>query len=341
MDPTAALPFVPYHELDARPHAVLDGSPTDGTTVCLTHWPGIPGPGDLRADLSAQMAFGALRDPGQFRGATAASNNHFDQDGLVSLFAASHPEAALAREGLLVDVARAGDFGCFADRRAARISMVIAAYADPDGGPLGKLPGDYAVATGVLYTELLGRLEELCDHPERYRRLWGDEDATLAESEAVLGGPDASVEELPELDLSVVSVPPAAPSGGGHRFAGEWRPGLHPMAVNNATRHFTTLVVRGRRYEVTQRYETWVQYRTRRPRPRVDLRPLAEELNAAEHHGACWVASPPSALTPILELAPGDESDLDPTGFLDLLTRHLRESPAAWDPYAVREAGSA
>jgi hypothetical protein len=32
---------------------VVDGSPTEGTVLCLTHWPGIAAPEAMRADLSA------------------------------------------------------------------------------------------------------------------------------------------------------------------------------------------------------------------------------------------------------------------------------------------------
>ena len=54
------LGFVPYHELDGRPNVVVDGSPTTGTVLCLSHWPGIASPAEFRADLSAQMAFAYL-----------------------------------------------------------------------------------------------------------------------------------------------------------------------------------------------------------------------------------------------------------------------------------------
>ena len=40
--------------------------------------------------------------------ASVVSNNHFDQDGLVGVFALSSPEEAQARRALLVEVARAG-----------------------------------------------------------------------------------------------------------------------------------------------------------------------------------------------------------------------------------------
>ena len=98
------LSFVPYHELGGRPNVIADGSPTDGTVLCLTHWPGIDSPPDLRADLSAEMAFRYLRRFDRHDGAAAVSNNHFDQDGLVSVYALAFPEQGLARQRLLTGI---------------------------------------------------------------------------------------------------------------------------------------------------------------------------------------------------------------------------------------------
>ena len=96
----------------------------------------------------------------------------------------------------------------------------------------------------------LGRLPELCDHVERHRDVWGDEDAVLAASDAVFEAGRATIEEHPDLDLAVVTVaddgPAPAPEAGGHRFAHEWVTGLHPMAVNNRTERVTLARLRGR-----------------------------------------------------------------------------------------------
>jgi hypothetical protein len=88
--------FAPYHQLAGRPNVVLDGSPTDGTLLCVTHWPGYPPPPEVAADLSAQMAFTLLAHPELVAGAELVSNNHFDQDGTVSIHALVDPERALA-----------------------------------------------------------------------------------------------------------------------------------------------------------------------------------------------------------------------------------------------------
>ena len=88
-----ALHFVPYGSLGAAvPSVVVDGSPAEGTVLCLSHWPGIECPAEFWADLSAEMAFLYVDAGGSGGGAASVvSNNHFDQDGLVGVFALSSP----------------------------------------------------------------------------------------------------------------------------------------------------------------------------------------------------------------------------------------------------------
>jgi len=164
--------------------------------------------------------------------------------------------------------------------------------------------------TGGWYEEFLGRLPDLIDHPDRYRDLCPDEDETLRASATLVRSGQVRIEEDAELNLAVCWVPADAPDVGAHRFGGMWVDGLHPMAINNATDRFALLCVRDRRYEFTYRYESWVQYRSRRPHPRVDLRPLAAELTTAEAGHARWVFEGVETLSPRLYLADGDESHL-------------------------------
>jgi hypothetical protein len=106
------------------------------------------------------------------------------------------------------------------------------------------------------------------------------------------------------------------------------------MALNNATGCFRLLIVHGRRYRFVDRYETWVQFRSKRPLPRVDMRPLAEKLTERERRSVSWTASAPGSLTPTMRVE--DESSLDPLVVRDLVTEHLRQAPPAWDPYTAR-----
>ena len=90
--------------------------------------------------------------------------------------------------------------------------MLLSALATED-----DLPADYTERTAVLYEDVLGRLPELCDHIERHRDAWGDEDATLEASDAAFGDGQAVIEEHPDVDLAVVTVAENTPDAGGHR----------------------------------------------------------------------------------------------------------------------------
>lgn len=336
------LRYLPYEQASDVANVVVDGSATPATTLVLSHWPGLGSPTGLEHDLSAGMAFRYVDrclagSPEVHQPAEAVTNNHFDQDGLVGMFAFVDPQEAMRQRALLIDVAAAGDFATYRSRQAARVSMVIAAYADPERSPLGPaaFAGDYPSTCAALYDELLGRLAGLAGSMHDHRHLWAEEDAVLSASEAALADGRVTVEEHPELDLTVVTTVDDAPTAGGHRFAGMRADGLHPMAVCNAIQGFRIVQLRGRRYELTYRYESWVQYRSRRPLPRVGLAPIAEHLCAEELGGARWIADGVDVLTPRLRLEGDDESSLSPERFIELVCEHLRAGAPAWDPYGA------
>ena len=333
--PPAHLEFSPYAPAASEPNVVVDGPPTVGTTLTLSHWPGSPEvPADLQADLSAQMAFRYLGRRKPLHGsAKVVSNNHFDQDGLVSVFALTQPEAALGRRALLEDLAAAGDFGTFVHRDAARASMVISAFASGDRSPLGPPPRDDADMVAWLYEEGLGRLVELVDHVERFRDVWAEEDAELTQSEAAIADGSLVIHEHPDVDLAVVSIPEGR-RWSGHRFLGRRFRGLHPMALHNNTERTALLVHDGASPRFTYRYEGWVTFRSRAIRPRVDLGPIAEELSAADT--TAWSADPVDVLTP--EMAPVDDtaSSLSPSAVVEIVGRHLAGAPPAFDPFVAR-----
>ncbi|QGG95926.1 DUF6687 family protein [Actinomarinicola tropica] len=322
------LSFRPYAPSADEPNVVVDGTPNAGTTLTLSHWPGAPLPApEVAADLSAQMAFRYLEHPEVLHGAaTVVTANHFDQDGLVSVWAMTSPADASALRPLAEDLAAAGDFATYRDRRAARASMVVSAFADPDRSPV-PTRGDDRLAE--LFVDALGRLPQLLLDQDPYATLWEEEDAHLSASEAALADGRISIDEHADVDLAVVDAP-AAPWWG-HRFGGRRYDGVHPMALHGATDRGVILLSTGDTHRVTYRYESWVQLRSRRVRPRIDLGPVAEELSDLDD--APWRADPPGELTPQLEPVAG-ASALSRASVLEVLVRHLRDDPVAFDPYA-------
>jgi hypothetical protein len=294
--------YADYEETLSTPNIVVDGSANAATVLTLSHWPGAPTPAALQRDLSAEIAFAYLDAPCEHPPADVVTNNHVDQDGLVSVAALVDPEVDRHRE-LLVDVAAAGDFGTYRDRRAARASMVIARWTDEGWG----------------YRQSLPHLVALARDPEPYRALWEEEDRHLTDSERAIEKGRVTIEEHLDLDLAVVVVPPDGPDAAGHRFAHETVAGLHPIAIHNATDRFRLLVAQGARFRYVDRYETWVQYRSRPTLPRVDMRPLAAMLS--ERDRVAWRAGSPTELTP--ELSSVGPSALGLDEVVDAVEAHL------------------
>ena len=105
------------------------------------------------------------------------------------------------------------------------------------------------------------------------------------------------------------------------------------MVINNATRCNRVLTVQGQRYSFVYRYESWVQYITAPPPPRIALEPLAATLSAEEPDGVEWKFDGVSALTPRLALQGDDESVMSAGDFHDAVKQALAEGEPGWDPY--------
>ena len=215
--------------------------------------------------------------------------------------------------------------------------MVLWCYANQQRSPIAaQLTGTSPATTArILYEHLLPLLPSLITESQRYEPLWREEDARLSASEQAIRSGVVTIEEEPNDNLSVILIPRHLPPLQGHRFgtAGLQSPDLHPMAVHNASHGLRQLFIRGRHYRYMDRYESKVQLQSRRPPPRVDLRPLAQELSIIEPNATCWYADPPTHLTP--ELSHKGESGLTEAQVRGLISDHLHKAPAAFKLYAA------
>ncbi|RMF97910.1 MAG: hypothetical protein D6727_04695 [Gammaproteobacteria bacterium] len=342
----AALPEPPrfraYRELGPRPNIIVDGAPLASTVLTLSHWPNNRTPEALKRDTSTETVYAYLDAPRYHRSAPWVSNNHFDEDGLFSMFALCDPETALTHRELLTDASRAGDFGVFASREAARLCFAVEGCADPDRSPLpaATFAGCERQRTARLYPAMLDRLPRLLADLPGHRALWEEQDRFLADSLAVLAAGEAQIEELPELDLALVWLPEEQPLRTARRYLRAESCALHPYALNTATARTRLLLIQGQRYELQLRYEGWVQLASRRPAPRVALEPLAARLNERERAPGDWRAEPVSEVLPRLYLDGTSQSSLASGPFIDLLLDYLRSAPPAWDPYDCAGSGS-
>lgn len=308
-----------YNELTGIPHVVVDGAAQAGSDLVLSHWPGAPTPDVLRADLSAEIAFNYLDHPELHVDLPYVTNNHFDQDGLISIFALTDPDAALTRRDRMIDVARAGDFSCFHHRNAARAAITLA--------ELGNR------ASGDPYDDVLPQLVDIVDHVDHYAALWADEDAHIAATEQAIASGEIGIGSRPDLDLAIVSVPPEWAERTVHQFAATRTGAAHPMAVNNATEHLAVVTIGPHAPRFQYRYETWVHLTSRRPRPRVDLADLATRLTREDRGPGHWTFDGVTSLSPALHLVRSAETTISAGRFLELVIDSLTSAVVTWSPY--------
>jgi uncharacterized protein DUF6687 len=317
--------YVPWDDLHAEPNIIVDGYPAEGTLITLSHWVGSGSPDELADDLSTQIAFRYLDRPDLHVAAEAVSNNHFDEDGLSGIYTILHPAEALDRRAQIIDVASAGDFGVFDSRDAARVAFALMSYADEERSPLGGAVFDqsYTAQSGAIYEEGLAKFPEMLAYPAHFRALWEQEDSWLQRDLDRVGADEITIEELPDLDLAIVRLPEDgdAPIDSEADILG-----CHQGAIHNRTRMFRTLVIRGNRYIVRYRYETWVRYVSRPTMPRVDLAPLAADLSGRESGGAVWTFDGNDNLTPKLRVKGDAESSLSADDFIASATDFLRRA---------------
>lgn len=288
--------FVPLEDLHGAPHVVVDGVPLPGTVLSLSHRPGGGTPEGLRDDTSALIVDRYLGAGATGEAVGAVTNDHYDEDGLFGIWmlleqpAGGSPERALA-----IAASEAGDFSTWTDPWAPRVAIAAMAMAERTTTPFPEVGRALARArgndpAGLLYRAILPRTGGLLADPERYRFLWRDPWERVEADIALLDAGAATIDDEPAADLAIVRTP---------------RP-LDPMAVYPRTRRTRVLtVVPDGTLVLAHRYETWVEYVSRDLPPRIDLTPLAEDLQRRETRPGRWLFEGVQVIMPRLYLAAG------------------------------------
>ncbi len=97
----------------------------------------------------------------------------------------------------------------------ARVAFALGTFMDEARSPLGDkfFARPYPKVSAALYEDLLVRLPEMVDHPDRFRAQWEAEDSWLARDEERVASGAITIEERPEIDLAIVRLPEATDEG--------------------------------------------------------------------------------------------------------------------------------
>jgi hypothetical protein len=338
--------FIPYAEARQQPNIVVDGAPLPSTLLTLSHWPNNQSPAGARRDTSTATVFAWLDKPEPQISVPFVTNNHFDEDGLFSVFALTEPQQAQAMRELLIAASFAGDFGVVRRRDAARLCFIIEALSDPASGALPATVFAAPDRVVALYQAVLPLLPEIVRDLQqgspRFGALWAVQDAHLRVSEALLADGSVTIEELADVDLAIVRIPPQLAARPVRRYLEDEQAAVHPFAVNSATRCTRLLRVQGQHYEFEYRYESWLQIASRRVPLRVRLEGVVERLNALEADAPRWIADDPmTGIVPRLRRSDGSPSTLSLEAVVAELRSAFNSAPVAWDPYDWTKPGPA
>jgi hypothetical protein len=162
---TRRFQFIEDSYRGSTPAISCDGL-VPGAALDLTHWQGNRTPQRYKADTSTEIALIFVGSPEAVEewADAVVVNNHFDTDGLLSIWVLLNPERAVAYRDLLIAAAEAGDFDEWpALDRGLWLDAAIRA--------LGSSASDDATA----YQTVLPQLPELIQRLDERRDLWGRE----------------------------------------------------------------------------------------------------------------------------------------------------------------------
>ncbi len=327
--------YCPYSQLGDQPNIVVDGQAQRATVLTLSHWPWNSTPDGLLRDTSTDIVFAYHDRPDLHVDIPLVSNSHFDEDGLLSMYAIVDPENAAHYRDLMIGASRAGDFAIYSDADAAKLAFVLAAYADPATSPL---PAEIFTASAPAqiagqYTLMLRELPRLLDEFRDEREHWEPEWAHLQESEQAIADGRVVIDEVPGLELAIVRIPEDMSVRTVRRYLMSWQRSVHPFAVHNITQCSRLIWMKGGSLEFQYRYESWIQLASRRPAPRIDMAGLADELNTLESGGGEWQFEGINEVAPRLRHRGSCRSTVDADTFVAKVCDWLRTQPVAWDPY--------
>ena len=276
--------------LENVPKLSVDG--TVDNAIHFSHWQGNATPTELKADTSTEIALNLVASPNRAAltsGIELVTNNHFDTDGVLSVWTVLTGERALAYRNLLIAAAEAGDFSEYSSDDGVRVSIAIqgsdqASPDNDDGSPLARfIAGEEVEDDARAYELVLPEVERLLMNIDAYENLWRDGwNSVAAAIESFERGKSTVTEHS---GISVVTLAPELFDGAG------FRPTKHSApytAISKFARGELFLIAipsgGGWFYRLDYPYYSWAETVVRPQIKRRDLSNALQLLNSKENN---------------------------------------------------------
>jgi hypothetical protein len=276
--------------LDDVPKLSVDG--TVSNSIHFSHWQGNKTPSELKADTSTEIALNLVTSPQSDRftkNIDLVTNNHFDTDGVLSVWTVLSGERAAKYRDTLIAAAEAGDFSEYSNADGVRVSLVIqgsdqAIPTDNTGSPFARLlAGEDVNDDARCYELILPEVERLLTNINEFEPLWSDGWKKIVEALESFDRGESIVTEHSDSLISLITLAPDIFSGEG------FNPTRHaaPYTAISKFAHGQLFIIAiptsgGWFYRVDYPYYSWAETRIRPKIERRDLTSVLQMLNEKE-----------------------------------------------------------
>ena len=306
------------------PKLSVDG--TVDNSIHFSHWHGNTTPAELKADTSTEIALNLVASPNRealTNGIELVTNNHFDTDGVLSVWTVLNGERALAYRDLLVSAAEAGDFSEHSSDDGVRVSIAIqgpdqASPNNDDGSPLARLiAGEEVDDEARAYELVLPEVERLLKNINNYEALWREGWERLAAAIESFERGESKVTE--HSNISLVTLAPELFNG---------TEGGAPFTAISKYAHGELFLIAipsngGWYYRLDYPYYSWAETVVRPRIARRDLSGALQLLNGKEgNHDGRWQMDDREMTSAVKFLDPGRTlaiSRLEPQDVVEVL----------------------
>ncbi|MBD0371579.1 MAG: hypothetical protein ICV60_12135 [Pyrinomonadaceae bacterium] len=278
-------------ELRDVPKLSVDG--TVPNSIHFSHWQGNETPAAMKADTSTEIALNLVASPQRdelTRGIELVTNNHFDTDGVLSVWTMLQGERALGQREKLISAAEAGDFSEWTSDDGVRASIVIQGPDQPLPNenilsPLAnQLAGRKVTDEAEAYELVLPEVERVLTRVDDYEPLWRAAWQRLQMAARSFERGESRVEEDTSAKLSVITLAPGAFGSDGFNPTEHTAP---LTAIPRRARGQLFLIAMPARsggwfYRIDYPYYSWAETVVRPPVARRNLSSVVAELNELE-----------------------------------------------------------
>jgi len=283
-------------EIANLPKLSVDG--TVGNSIHFSHWQDNETPEEVKADTSTEIALNLVTSPNRERltqGIELVTNNHFDTDGMLSVWTVMTGERAAKYREVLIAAAEAGDFSEYSTETGIRVSIAIqgsdqASPNNDDGSPLARRIAGAAVDDDARAYELvMPEVERLITNINDYEDLWRDGWQSIAKAVESFEAGASKVTELPENQISLITLAPEIFSGSG------FNPTRHAAPYTAISRYARGMLYviaipagGGWFYRIDYPYYSWAETVVRPTVQRRDFTDALRRLNDTEQNAGSW-----------------------------------------------------